>query len=453
MKRIGLIGENSVEYIAHLLEIWNQGATAVLVDWRIPFASRCALLRLAGVERCYLERAFFPSDADQCPSDITFLHYDASRTAQKLPPELLAQYQPNQSEEDAVVLFSSGTTGKAKGIRLSHRAITNNANAIQGYADLHREDVVYVVRPLSHASALVGELLLGLICGCSVVAAPTILPARKALDICGEFGVTFLTLNPTLLRLWVEELRYSGRQLPQVRLIYCSGSVAPIELLDAARQAFGKQTDIFNSYGLSEAGPRVTAQTAQAHAPGSLGTAIPGVEIVIVNADGSLQPPNQPGEIHVKTPSCFSGYINGKIRLPSRYQGWLNTGDIGKINETGELFFLGRSDDMIVRGAHNLYPAEIEKVIYHVDGISECVVVGFSEVDGDEETVFCAYSGEKPLSERWLRKCCGKSLAGYEIPDHFLFMPELPKTANGKISRLLTKQKIKEKKQWEPNRG
>lgn len=160
MSRVALIGENSVEYVNSLIDIWNNGDCAVLLDWRIPFQTAVEMMREADVSKCYIEEGLLEKSNIQLPDCIEFIEFKKRITTTMLPQEVYDKYRNNYKTNEAVVIYSSGTTGKSKGIILSHYAINTNADAIIDYMQPNDNDCIYIAKTLSHSSTLFHKLLL-----------------------------------------------------------------------------------------------------------------------------------------------------------------------------------------------------------------------------------------------------------------------------------------------------
>ena len=430
MARMGLVGENSVEYVNHLLDIWNNGDCAVLIDWRIPYQTAIEMMKEAGVTVCYLENAKY--DLKESSPEIKFTTYERkSNSAELLPLEIYDKFENNYSQNEAIVLYSSGTTGKAKGIILSHYAINTNADAIIDYMTPTDSDCIYIAKVLSHSSTLTGELLVALKTKMKLVIAPTIVPPRFVLRGIEKFEVSIICLNPTLLQKYADEYDTGKYTLSTLKTIYVSGAILNDKIYSAAHSTF-KNIAIYNVYGLSEAGPRVTAQRTDCCERNSVGKTIKGVEVVIVDDDGNPVKQGERGIVHVNTPSWFAGYITGSEKYESTYKGWLNTGDVGFIDGNDELHIVGRIDDVIIIDSHKVYPSEVEKQVIAHTATTECVVVKL-EYKGNE-FIGCLYMGDDAIESK-IREKLSKVLMPYEIPRCFSKIQTVPRTMNGKVSK------------------
>ena len=431
MNRVALIGENSIGYVNALVDIWNNGDCAVLLDWRIPILTAIETMIEADVNTCFIEKRLFNKVENKIPDSINFVTYEKQNSsATLLPSYIYEKFHENYSRNEAVVIYSSGSTGKSKGIILSHFAINTNADAIIDYIKPIAEDCIYIVKTLSHSSTLTGELLVALKTRMKLVIAPTIVPPRHALNNVNKFGVTIVCLNPTLLSMLADEFKRSHYDISSLKTIYVSGSILNDGIYEKANSVFS-HIPTYNVYGLSEAGPRVAAQRVNCCKSNSVGKPIKDVEIKLVNEQGSIVSDGEYGIIHVSTPSLFDGYIVGNNKLNSFCEGWHNTGDVGYIDANGELHITNRVDDVIIIDSHKVYPSEVEKQIVAYTDVKECAVakVAFN----GNEFIGCLYVSEKNIDRDVKEKLRSKLLV-YEIPRFFLKCDVLPRTNNGKVS-------------------
>lgn len=428
MSRVALIGENSIEYISLLLDIWNSGDCAALLDWKIPIDTAVEMMSEANIQVCYIERKFFDKISSNY-SDIKFIVYDKQKNQTEcLTKEIANKYFVRDDSSEAVIIYSSGTTGKSKGIILSHHAINSNADAIIDYMDITKDDCMYIAKPFSHSSTLTGELLVALKCGIKLVVAPTIVPPRYILNKIHEYNVTIICLNPMLLSMCAKEYGKGKYSLSSLKTIYVSGSILNDKEYNLAHKAFEK-INIYNVYGLSEAGPRVSAQCAGYNKTNSVGKPIKGVQIILLDDNGNRVGINEYGIIHIKTPSLFNGYVTGKEKNRSLLDGWFNTGDIGFFDDNNELHILGRTDDVVIINSHKIYPTDVEKLILKCVDVNECIVCKSSD-----EQLVCLYVSQNELKTADVKSLYSVLMA-YEIPNKYIKVDSLPRTFNGKIIR------------------
>lgn len=447
MSKVGLIGENSVELINILIDIWNNGDCAVLIDWRIPFQVAEEMMKEASVNKCYIEKKTLQTASAN--SLIIFKTFEKkSNSAELLPEEIYGKFKINYSQDEAIILYSSGTTGKSKGIILSHYAISKNAEVIIDYMNLTDNDSIYIAKSLAHSSTLTGELLVGLIAKIKIIIAPTIVPPRFVLNNLIKFNVTILCLNPTMLYMYAEEYNINHYNISSLNTIFVSGSILNNKIYACAHKIFSN-INIYNVYGLSEAGPRVTAQRLGCCDNNSVGKPIKGVEIKLFDDNGNEVNLGDRGIIHVKTQSKFKGYVTGNNNtkcLNSLYKDWLNTGDIGYFDEKDNLYVVGRSDDVIIKDSHKIYPSDIENYLMLKFNLKNCILLSHKFEKTNE--LICIFNTEdkdiKDLIVK-MKQTCKNRFAIYECPNKYIFMGEIPLTLSGKVKVELLKQQIMEK--------
>ena len=439
-KRIGLIGDNSIKYISTLLNILLEGNVAALIDWRIPLDIALSILHQVGINECYIDSAKYRDTKKAKQFNITL--FDANQKGpEELPSSFYKRHKTiftNQSKDDALIFFSSGTTGKAKGIRLSFAAISHNVDAIIDYMRPSTNDTILISKTLTHSSTVVGELFVGLKANAKIIVEPTVASPTFVLKNIKKYNVSIWCMNPTLLNIYSKLLGCGIHDISSLKYVFISGSIADKGLLEEAKRNF-KNVIILNVYGLTEAGPRVTAQRiSSADKLGSVGSPIVGVDVKIISEDGQELPQNSMGIIHVNTLSIMNGYFNG-VGKESLYQGWLNTGDLGYIDDDGDLFVVGRTDNMILQGSHNVFPEEVENTLKQHELINDCVVFGIRH-DIYGERIICLYLSSCKIAENELRTHCLSLLAPYEVPSEFLKVEKLPYNSNGKLMRHSVKE-------------
>lgn len=433
--RVGRValGDNSIKYIEMLINIWNDHDCAVLYNWQIPVMTIIEMMKEANVYKCVIQRNFWKEEYGQVISNIEIVLYDKNddNVPQYLPDFIYNAFNANYTKEEAVILYSSGTTGRSKGIILSHYAINTNADAIIDYMNLQEEDCIYLVKTLSHASTLTGELLVALKTHIKLLIAPIIVPPRYVLSNINKFHVTIIGLNPTLLIFLLDAFQHFGYNLTSLRIIYVSGEILNDKIYLQAYKTL-HNIAIYNVYGLTEAGPRVTAQRHGCCKSNSVGKPIKGVDVLVITEQGKIATIGEEGIVHIKTPSLYSGYITSSVERKSLYQDWYNTGDLGFIDHNNELHISGRIDDMIIFESHKIYPCEIEALIIESLPVSECVILKVEFKD--KEIIGCLYNTNQDINID-IRSELKKRLPSYEIPRIYIRCKKLPYSTNGKLLR------------------
>ena len=255
------------------------------------------------------------------------------------------------------------------------------------------------------------------------------------MDTIKKEEVTTMGVNPYWLNLLSDEYEKSSNRynLSTLRTMYVSGSILDQSTLEKANRIF-YNTNIYNVYGLSEAAPRVTAQQSYCCNGNSVGKPIRGVELIIVDDDGKEVNKGERGIVHIKTPCLYSGYILGSKKHISLRKDWFNTGDIGYLDNCGELHIVGRVDDVAIINSHKIYPYDIAMLIKSSTDIEECVVV-----KNDDNIISCLYVG--PLHQpQYFISILKTLLIPYEIPKRFIQCKSIPRNSNGKFDYVLIKK-------------
>ncbi|HEX5531785.1 MAG TPA: long-chain fatty acid--CoA ligase [Methylomirabilota bacterium] len=334
----------------------------------------------------------------------------------------------------AVILYTSGTTGVPKGVALSHDNLESNARAAASLNELGREDWAVAVLPLSHSYGL------------TVMNAGHILGSRAALlrwfqpeavlRTIEEFRAVSMSAVPTML---VYLLNFPDADRFDTRSMRVWGSGAaplPVEIVEPFERKFGGR--ILEGYGLTEASPVVSAHRLSGPRKlGSVGCAIPGVEISIQDDLDRPLPAGELGEVCVRGRNVMVGYYrNPEETARTVRAGWLHTGDMGRLDQDGFLFIVERKKDLIIRGGFNIYPREVEEVLYAHPKVAEAAVVGMKdELMGEDVLAFVVLrSGERASAEEIGAFCEGR-LARFKCPKQIRVVESLPKSPIGKILR------------------
>ena len=334
----------------------------------------------------------------------------------------------------AVILYTSGTTGLPKGVALSHDNLESNARSAASLNELGRDDWAVAVLPLSHSYGL------------TVMNAGHLLGSRAALlrwfhpeavlQTIQEFRAVSMSAVPTML---LYLLNYPEADRFDTRSMRAWGSGAaplPTEIVEPFERKFGGR--ILEGYGLTEASPVVSAHRLSGpRKVGSVGCAIPGVEVSIQDDSDRALPAGEVGEVCVRGRSVMVGYYrNPEETARTVRAGWLHTGDMGRLDEDGFLFIVERKKDLIIRGGFNIYPREVEEVLYAHPKVAEAAVVGMKdELMGEGVLAFVVLrSGERASAEEIGAFCEGR-LARFKCPKEIRFVDSLPKSPIGKILR------------------
>src|SRR4051812_766042 len=339
---------------------------------------------------------------------------------------------PREGSDTAVILYTSGTTGTPKGAELTHDNLRTNAlTTARTLVEGTEHDVILGALPLFHAFGQTCAMN----CAVAVGACLTLIPrfdAGKALEMVERDGVTIFEGVPTMyhgmLNAGVEA------DISSLRLCISGGAAMPVEVMRQFEEQFG--CIILEGYGLSETSPVASFNHPhRVRKPGTIGTPIEGVEMRAVDDDGNAVGRGEVGEIAIRGENVMKGYWNRADATADVMKGgWFHTGDMATVDEDGYFFIVDRKKDMIIRGGYNVYPREIEEVLYEHPAVSEAAVVGVPDPSMGEEVgaaVVLKPGAEASADE--IRAFVKERVAAYKYPRRVWFPDDLPKGPTGKI--------------------
>ncbi|MES2185423.1 MAG: AMP-binding protein [Pseudomonadota bacterium] len=339
----------------------------------------------------------------------------------------------------AAMVYTSGTTGKPKGVMLTHPGLLFIAQTMRAFRGLSTDDCSYAVLPLSHTMGLTSVLLSTLSAGGSVLVRPRFEVAALAEALAG--GVTLFQGVQAMYSALLAYLKATGTALraPRLRYIYAGGSPMDPTLKGEAEALFG--LPLHNGYGMTESSPTLCHSPFGQHRDdAAVGPPIPGVEVRVVDADGQDVTAGASGELWARSPGVMRGYFRDPAATAEAiHGGWLRTGDLARRDADGCVHLVGRLKDIIIRSGFNVYPAEVEAAINTHPGVAQSAVVG-RDVERNEEVV--AFVQPRPgagLDAAALAAYLKERVTAYKRPSRFVFLEALPTMANGKVQRTALK--------------
>jgi long-chain acyl-CoA synthetase len=337
----------------------------------------------------------------------------------------------------AVLIFTSGTAGSPKAAMLTHGNLRSNLEQVAAHPEraLAATDVVLGVLPLFHIFGLNVVLGGALHAGGTVVLIERFDPA-SALEAIGRHGVTVVTGAPTMWATWAHLPDAPADGFATVRLAASGAARLDPSVASIFEQRFG--LTVTEGYGLTEASPVVTSSVGVEVKPGSIGVPIPGVQVRLIDVDGTDSLVDDPGEIWVKGPNVFAGYWNDPTATASALtpDGWLRTGDVAVVDDGGSLFIVDRAKDLIIVSGFNVFPAEVEEVLLQHPGIDAAAVVGVAHPHtGEAVKAYVVVADGRSYEEDEVIAFCAQHLARYKCPEKVMFVDELPTGLTGKVLR------------------
>ncbi|MCU0949751.1 MAG: AMP-binding protein [Burkholderiaceae bacterium] len=443
-ERVALVMHNCAQYVELLYACWTAGACAVPVNVKLHPKELAFILDDAGVRTCFLTAGVDAHAVDAARAGRTrFIDVDASEYRCLLsaaPPGAPVGGPVGGGDDLAWLFYTSGTTGRPKGVMLSHRnllAMTLNYLADVDHA--RAGEILLHAAPMSHGSGLYA--LPNIAAG-----ATQWIPASRGFDVdeidallAAQSGVKFFAA-PTMVMRLVDRLRGDTPGLKQI--VYGGG---PMYVADCLRALDRLGPRLAQIYGQGESPMTITVlprdehdrppDDAQRAILGSVGRAQTGVQVAVLDASDQPLPAGEIGEVCVRGDVVMRGYLNNaEATSKTLAGGWLHTGDLGRLDEHGYLTLVDRSKDLIISGGSNIYPREVEEVLLQHPAVREVAVIGEPDADWGESVV--AVVALKPglrAAADELDALCLAQIARFKRPKRYRFVDELPKNATGKV--------------------
>ena len=334
-------------------------------------------------------------------------------------------------DEIATILYTGGTTGTPKGAMLSHQNIQASIANVVRYEKSSENDLALCFLPLNHVFGQM-HIMNSTIYSAGGLAILPSFDMDMALDAINRHKVTKFFAVPTI---YIRMLELTDLKEKIRSVTYCFSAAASMaaEIVKEWRTRTG--LNIYECYGMTESASIVTFNHYYRHVVGSVGTPASLVEVQIRDMEGNRLKQGEKGEICLRGPNIFKGYLNNPEETSRAFwDGWFRSGDMGMVDEDGYLFIVDRLKDMVITGGENVYPREIEEILYTRPEVQECAVVGLPDKEyGERVTAFIVLNKGETLDPSDLKQFLKGQLAGYKVPKEYIAVDELPKSAAGKI--------------------
>ncbi|MET1014810.1 MAG: fatty acid--CoA ligase family protein [Paenisporosarcina sp.] len=336
--------------------------------------------------------------------------------------------------DTAIILYTSGTTGRPKGAMLTHENLFSNARDTADYLGFSEDDRVIATLPVFHVFALTVVVNAPLLKGATILLVPRFTP-KDVFETAKTQKATVFAGVPTMYNFLYQTPDTDVSDFSTIRLAISGGSSLPVALLHNFENKFNVR--VSEGYGLSEASPVTCFNPLDRdRKPGSIGTSIQNVENRVVNELGDDVAIGEVGELIVRGPNVMKGYYNMPEETEATIRGgWLYTGDLARMDEEGYFFIVDRKKDLVIVGGYNVYPREVEEVLFAHPSVVEAAVIGMPDTDFGESVHAYVVVKDASITSEDLHTYCAKHLAKYKIPRQFEFLEELPKNTTGKILR------------------
>lgn len=352
--------------------------------------------------------------------------------------------EPLLNEEDtAVVMYTSGTTGKPKGVMLSHKNVYETAEIWSESMNMTNDDRMYICTPLFHCAGSHVFAVPTMYRGGAIIIEEAFSPDRTLKNLVETKASIFFGV-PAMYTILLNKPELKNYNFEHLRLFCYGAAPMPYELVKRLKDTFQK-VKVQNLYGQTENTPAASSLTDE-HALtkiGSVGRPLSRTDIKLVDVFGEEVPVGEVGEICVKGPQVMKGYLRNPEETALTLQnGWLYSGDLGRFDDEGFLYIVDRKKDMIIRGGENIYPIEVEEVLYQIPQLLEAAVVGVPhEVYGEVPKAFAVLKEGFSITAEEILAYCGTQLAKYKVPLEVEFLEQLPRNASGKVLKHTLKPK------------
>lgn len=450
--RVALLGENSAEFVTALFGTELLGAVFVPLNTRLAPGEIAFQLEDSGAKILLHDAGLTQLAAGAVGNLGTELPRWSLSHAQEGAPALeeqIADVQPWDQDREvaqddlAIILYTSGTTGKPKGACLTHANLTWNAFNVLVDFDVASTDVSLQISPMFHVASLGMGVLPVLLKGATLVVEPKFIPSR-ALELIERHGITWLAGVPTTYQLLTEDPAWETTDISTVSKMTCGGSAVPLRVIEAYEARGLRFT---NCYGMTETSPGVTTlpPDRSREKAGSSGVSPFWTDFRIVDPMGEVAPTGEPGEIMVSGPNVITEYWNRPDAANSWEENWFRTGDMGYTDADGFLYISDRIKDMIISGGENVYPAEVEAAMLRMPAVQSVAVVGAPDDKWGEvpHAVVVLRDGAQPITAADVQAFLDGQLARYKVPKTITVLDELPRTASGKIRKNVLREQLR----------
>jgi long-chain acyl-CoA synthetase len=439
--RVGLVLPDVVSFPVVFYGALMAGAAVVPMNPLLKAREIEYYLRDSGARLVVAAEAFAHASAEAAgTAGIEAVAVDAVRPDALMATRGLPDAVARADDDDAAILYTSGTTGRPKGAELTHANLSVNARTVaETLLEGTPDDVIMGCLPLFHVFGLTCGLNASVLAGASLTLIPRF-DSATVLSVIARDRVTVFEGVPTMFSRMLHVPEAERFDMTTLRLCVSGGAAMPVEVMRSFEQTFG--CVVLEGYGLSETSPVVSFNHPHAERkPRSIGTPIRGVEMRLVDDGGNGVPRGEVGEIAVRGPNVMKGYWGKPEETATAIpDGWLRTGDLAKQDEDGYYTIVGRKKEMIIRGGENVYPREVEEALYEHPAVAEAAVVGIPDPDLGEEVgaaVVLKPGASATVDE--LREWAKARVAAYKYPRHVWLVKLLPKGPTGKILRRAVK--------------
>lgn len=452
--RLAIFLYNRPEMLVCYFACFKLGVTAIPVNYRLKSDEIRYIINHATPKYLITESRLYPEVDEVRPDMGSVEHYflvdqkadnctETESFSGLMAQTASADFLPKEyCDKEAVILYTSGTTGKPKGAILTHEKLVTHTEKHCDLVGYKPDDITLVCLSLANNFAFSHQMLAAVRAGSTLEILP-FFDAHQVLDRVWRNSITMLYMMPVMYHAVVKLVETMSNRLPnRLRLALVAGDTTPYAVFEQFKEYLG--IEMCEGIGMTETQIYALNPLGEGKKPGSVGKPVPYQEVVVQDDDGNVLSSGEIGEISVKSKIVTNGYLNNiQATAESFREGWFLTGDLGCFDDDKYLWFRGRRKQLIVHDGSNISPQEVEEVFYHHPAVSEVGVIGIpDEVEGENVRAYIVLKpGTKDVTEEMLLEFARHHLADYKLPEHVLFIDTLPKGSTGKIDRKLLKEK------------
>lgn len=455
--RVGILQVNCNEYVEIYFAAVKIGAIVVPLNFRVKTTALSFMLTHAEVKVLFFGARYLHMVEELLPANPflkTCVLLDGSSEGKLTYPDLIARSSSEEvlsdieDEDYTLLMYTAGTTGRPKGVPLTHNGFASYVldNVEPANPDVEERNLLTV--PLYHVAGI--QAMLAAVYGGRTLVLMQQFEVKEWMKTVAEEKATRAMLVPTMLKWVVDDPDFPKHDLSSLRVITYGAAPMPLEVIKKAIELM-PWVRFINAFGQTETASTITSLGPEDHViegsdedreiklrrlTSSIGKALPDVEIKIVDEDGKSVGTGETGEILARGPRIMTGYWRNEEKTAQTLtaDGWLKTGDMGWMDEDGYIYLSGRGDDMIIRGGENISPEEVEQVLFSHPKIDDAAVIGVTDPEwGQKPVAVVVLKSEEVATSEEIMEFCRSKLAGFKRPRSVVFVDELPRNSLGKV--------------------
>jgi len=441
--RVGMLIPTSGIFAAAAYGVWIGGRTAVPMNYLLDEKTLNYVIDDCGCDLIIASRKLI-EHIGFVPKVKTILYLEDMSFKSLPSPRLPKMVSGN---ELAVVLYTSGTSGKPKGVMLTHRNLLANAAQLEEHIGVSTEDVFLGILPQFHSFGLTGLTLMPMLSGCKAVYTARFVP-KKIVGLIQKHRPSIYLAIPSMYNAMLTVKSATAEDFASFRLMLSGGEPLPETVRTRFAERFGQP--LVEAYGLTETAPGTNVLLPSDDRAGTVGRALPGViERIIDPATGAILPASTDGELRIKGPNVMKGYLGLEEETREAFDedGFFKTGDMAQIDEDGFLTITGRIKEMMIVGGENVFPREIEEVLNAHPAVHDSGVIGLADpMRGEVPMGFVELEEDQSAAPDEIKQWCRDRLPGYKVPKRIEIIDALPRNGTGKIMRRALKPNLESAK-------